>query len=62
MTRDLSAIIKDYIEAKKMLEKYSNYSCYNESDYLAYNHYESKTEQYTKELEQKVLAIYNGIC
>lgn len=62
MTRDLSAIIKDYVEAKKMLDKYSNYDCAVESDFLFHQHFETQTNRYEKELEAKILAIYNGVC
>lgn len=61
MTRDLWVIIRDYVEAKKMLDKYSNYDCTNRHDWLTHNHLETQTEHYLKELEQKVSNIYNGI-
>jgi hypothetical protein len=62
MTRELSAIIKDYVETKKSLDYYSNINSNDESAWYIKQHFEILTDRYEKELEHKVLAIYNGIC
>lgn len=62
MTRDLSAIIKDYVESKKWLDYYSSCDSSDESAWYTKQHFEALTSRYEKELEHKVLAIYNGVC
>lgn len=62
MTRDLSAIIKDYVESKKWLDLYSICDSSDVSAWYTKQHFETQTNRYERELEAKILAIYNGVC
>jgi len=60
MTRDLSAIIKDYVETKRQVDNYSD--CFTNGaecgDELFFSR--KALEIYHAELEQKINAIYNS--
>jgi hypothetical protein len=62
MTRELSAIIKDYVETKKSLDYYININSSDDLDVRLKESYRMLKDSYEKELEHKVLAIYNGTC